>query len=84
MVSRIDGPDGQLIGVQRTWLARDVGGIWRRTDRRMLGRAVGGAVRLAPAADTLMVGEGIETTAAGMTATGMPAGPRCRLGAWSR
>jgi putative DNA primase/helicase len=72
VVARIDGPDGALIGVHRTWLARDAAGIWRRSDRAMLGRAAGGAVWLAPAAETLMVGEGIETTLAAMTATGMP------------
>ena len=34
--------------------------------------AAGGAVRLAPAAEKLMVGEGIETVLAAMQATGMP------------
>jgi putative DNA primase/helicase len=38
----------------------------------MLGRAAGGAVRLAPAAETLLVGEGIETTLVPMQATGLP------------
>jgi DNA primase len=33
---------------------------------------VGGAVRLAQAGDTLLVGEGIETTLAAMRATGLP------------
>jgi hypothetical protein len=72
MVSRIDGPDGELIGVHRTWLDRDAAGIWRRTARRMLGRAAGGAMRLAaPAGETLLVGEGIETCLAGMAAAGL-------------
>lgn len=39
----------------------------------MLGRAAGGAVRLAPAAETLMLGEGLETALAAMTATTLPA-----------
>jgi putative DNA primase/helicase len=72
MVARIDGPDGALIGIARTWIERDAAGVWCRTERAMLGRAAGGAVRLAPAAETLMVGEGIETTAAAMSATGLP------------
>jgi putative DNA primase/helicase len=38
----------------------------------MLGRAAGGAARLAPAADALLVGEGAETTLAAIQATGMP------------
>src|SRR5262249_36811557 len=70
MVARIDGTDGELNGVHRTWLDRDVAGIWRRRDRAMLGRTSGGAVRLAAAAETLLVGEGIETVLAAMMATG--------------
>jgi putative DNA primase/helicase len=73
MVARIDNLDGQLIGVSRTWLARDRAGIWRRRDRAMLGRAAGGNVRLAPAAETLMVAEGIETAMAAMQAAAQPA-----------
>jgi hypothetical protein len=73
MVARIDNVDGELIGVHRTWLHRDAVGIWRREDRAMLGRAAGGAVRLAPAADTLLVAEGIETALAGLTAAALPA-----------
>jgi hypothetical protein len=73
MVARIDSIDGELIGVHRTWLARDSAGQWRRRDRAMLGRAGGGAVRLAPAADVLMVGEGVETCLSAMQATNMPA-----------
>ena len=73
MVGRIDSIDGELIGISRTWLCRDAAGIWRRRDRAMLGRASGGAVRLVPAVETLMVGEGIETCLAAMTAKSMPA-----------
>jgi putative DNA primase/helicase len=39
----------------------------------MLGPCRGGVVRLAPACDVLMVGEGIETCLAAMQATGHPA-----------
>jgi hypothetical protein len=74
MVARIDAPDGELIGIHRTWLNRDAAGIWRRRNRAMLGRAAGGAVRLAaPASETLVVGEGVETCLAGMQAAAMPA-----------
>jgi hypothetical protein len=66
MVARIDGPDGEFYGVLRTWLDRDAAGIWRRRDRAMLGRAAGGAVRLARAAETLIIGEGIESCLAVM------------------
>jgi putative DNA primase/helicase len=73
MIARIDNIDGELIGIARTWLARDAAGSWHRHDRAMLGRATGGAVRLAPAAETLMIGEGIETCLSAMQATEMPA-----------
>ena len=73
MVGRIDSLDGDLISISRTWLDRGPDGRWRRRDRAMLGRAAGGAVRLAPAAETLLVGEGIETALAAMQATAQPA-----------
>jgi putative DNA primase/helicase len=72
MVARIDGPDGELIGVHRTWLNRGPDAVWRCRDRAMLGRAAGGAVRLSPTAETMLIGEGIETTLAGMQASGLP------------
>jgi putative DNA primase/helicase len=59
--------------VHRTWLARDAAGTWHRRDRAMLGRAAGGAMRLTAAAETLMIGEGIETCLAAMQATELPA-----------
>jgi hypothetical protein len=73
MVARVDGLDGELVGLHRTWLARDDRGQWHRRDRASLGPIAGGAVRLAPAAEMLMVAEGIETALAAMQATGMPA-----------
>jgi putative DNA primase/helicase len=72
MVARIDGVYGELIGVHRSWLGRDAAGVWRRRDRAMLGRVVGGAVRLAWASETLLVGEGVETCLAAMQAMGVP------------
>jgi putative DNA primase/helicase len=72
MLARVDGLDGELIGVHRTWLIRDVAGIWRRRDRASLGPIGGGAVRLAPPGEALLVAEGIETALAAMVATGLP------------
>src|SRR3954454_2562525 len=66
LVARIDDVDGKFIGVHRTWIAQDCAGIWRRRDRATLGPIRGGAVRLAPPAETLMVGEGLETCASAM------------------
>jgi putative DNA primase/helicase len=72
MLARVDGPDGELIGVHRTYLRRDGSGQWRRRDRASLGPIAGGAVRLAPAGGTLIVGEGIETTLAAVVLMGRP------------
>jgi hypothetical protein len=73
IVARVDNVDGQLVGVHRTWLVCDATGIWRRHGRATLGLIGGGAARLAPTADTLLIGEGIETCLAAMQATAMPA-----------
>jgi putative DNA primase/helicase len=77
MLARIDGPDGELIGVHRTYLHRDEAGTWHRHARAMLGCAKGGAVRLGAirAADWLVIAEGIETTLSVMQA--------CRLPGWA-
>jgi putative DNA primase/helicase len=72
MLARIDGADGELIGIQRTWISCDTTGTWRRDIRAMLGRVGGGAVRLAAASEVLFVGEGIETCLAAMQATTRP------------
>jgi hypothetical protein len=72
MVARIDNIDGELTGISRTWLYRDGMGIWCRRDRAMLGRAAGGAVRLASTAELLLIAEGIETCLAAAQATGHP------------
>jgi hypothetical protein len=73
MLARIDNIDGELIGVHRTFLRPDGSG---KADvepvNAMLGHAATGAVRLAPAAETLLIGEGIETCLAAMRATAMP------------
>jgi putative DNA primase/helicase len=71
MVARVDDVDGRLIGVHRTWFWLGPAGEWRRRDRASLGPVRGGAVCLSPAAETLLIGEGIETCLAAMTATAM-------------
>ena len=73
MVARVDDADGRLISVHRTWIVRNAAGIWERRDRASLGPIGGGAVRLAQATETLLVGEGIETCLAAMQATAQPA-----------
>jgi phage/plasmid primase-like uncharacterized protein len=73
MLARIDDADGMLIGVHRTFLRPDgAGKAAVNPTKAMIGRAAGGAVRLAPAAETLIVGEGIESTFSAMQATGLP------------
>jgi phage/plasmid primase-like uncharacterized protein len=74
MVARIDGVNGELIGVHRTYLRPDgTDKADLSPQKAMLGHAAGGAVRLAPASEVLMIAEGIETALAAMQA--------CRLGA---
>ncbi len=65
------GRDNRPMGVHRTYLARDGRGKAPiEPNKMMLGPCRGGAVRLAPAGDPLMIGEGIETCLAAMQATG--------------
>jgi putative DNA primase/helicase len=76
MIARIDGPDGELIGIHRTFLrpdGKDKADI--KPQKAMMGRAAGGAVRLGPAADALLIGEGIESTLAAMQ--------ECNIRAWA-
>jgi hypothetical protein len=69
-----NGVDGTPLAIHRTFLARDgFGKAPVEPQKMMLGPCRGGAVRLADAADLLMVGEGIETCLAAMNATGNPA-----------
>lgn len=68
------GIDGTPQAIHRTFLARDGSGKAPVPSPRMaLGPCRGGAVRLAEAGATLMVGEGIETCLAAMQASGLPA-----------
>ena len=68
------GADGRPIGIHRTFLAyHGDGKAPVEPAKMMLGPCRGGAVRLGPAGDALMVGEGIETCLAAMQASGRPA-----------
>lgn len=68
------GVDGNPIGIHRTFLARGGNGKAPiKPAKMMLGPCRGGAVRLGPTGDVLMVGEGIETCLAAMQASGRPA-----------
>ena len=68
------GDNDTPMAIHRTFLARDGRGKAPVDPQKMmLGPCRGGAVRLAPAGDVLMVGEGIETCLAAMQARGYPA-----------
>jgi hypothetical protein len=68
------GVDDRPLAIHRTFLARDGSGKAPVDPQKMmLGPCRGGAVRLAPAGDVLMIGEGIETCLAAIQATGHPA-----------
>jgi putative DNA primase/helicase len=68
------GSDDTPLAIHRTFLSSDGGGKAPVAPQKMmLGSCHGGAVRLGPAGDVLMVGEGIETCLAAMQATGKPA-----------
>ena len=68
------GAGGEPRAIHRTFLARDGSGKAPvEPSKMMLGPCRGGAVRLARAGETLMVGEGIETCLSVMQMTGKPA-----------
>jgi putative DNA primase/helicase len=66
------GVDDARLAIHRTFLARD-GSDKAPVDPQKMMLGPCGAVRLAPAGDLLMVGEGIETSLAAMQATRHPA-----------
>jgi putative DNA primase/helicase len=68
------GTDDTPLAVHRTFLGRDgAGKAPVDPAKMMLGPCRGGAVRLGPIGDRLMVAEGIETALSAMQATGQPA-----------
>jgi putative DNA primase/helicase len=73
MVAKVVNIDGNLIGVHRTFLQPDGSGKADiEPQKASLGPISGGAVRLAPIAEKLLIGEGLETCLATLQATAMP------------
>lgn len=73
MVAIVSGREGTMVGIHRTFLARDgAGKAPVEPAKMMLGPCRGGAVRLGTVGPLVMVGEGIETCLAAMAATGFP------------
>jgi putative DNA primase/helicase len=74
MVALVEHTGHGPVGIHITYLAID-GSMKATIDpaKRSLGPMAGAAVRLAPAGELLMVGEGIETSLAAMQACGLPA-----------
>ncbi|HEV2185614.1 MAG TPA: toprim domain-containing protein [Stellaceae bacterium] len=74
MIAAITNVTGELTGIHRTYLrSNGCGKADIAKQKMMLGAAAGGAVRLAPAAEMLMVGEGLESSLAAAQATELPA-----------
>ncbi|HZU91685.1 MAG TPA: toprim domain-containing protein [Stellaceae bacterium] len=74
MVARVDGPNGELIAIHRTFLLPDGSDKAPLAEpKRSLGSWRGGAVRLAPAGPVLAIAEGIENALTVMVAEGTPA-----------
>jgi hypothetical protein len=71
MVAAVQDGGRDIVGVHRTYLWPD--GRGKSRGKKMAGVCKGGAIRLAPAAATLAVAEGIETALSVMEATGLPA-----------
>ena len=73
MVAGVQGPDGKVKAVHRTFLSRNGATKASVGDPRMsLGPVAGGAVRLARANGRLAISEGIETGLSILQATGVP------------
>lgn len=76
LLAAIDDADGGVQGVQATLLsAHGAGKAIVATPRRVIGRLLGGAVRLFAAAETLVIGEGVESA--------LSAGEALKLPAWA-
>lgn len=64
MVAAVQGPDGRITGIHRTYLAPDGAKADVPVVKKMGGVMWGGAIRMARAGRVLAVGEGIETVLA--------------------
>ena len=66
-------PENKIVAVHRTFLMPDGSGkANNESQKAMLGEWRGGAVRLAPADEELVVGEGVETTLSAMQLLNLP------------
>ena len=76
VVAGVQGADGRFLGVHRTYIRADgTGKADVDPPKAMLGSCRGGAVRLAPVLDdAVLVGEGIESTAAAVRVLDWPGG----------
>jgi putative DNA primase/helicase len=73
MVAARTSVDEAIRAIHRTYLKREGTGKASVTPSRMdLGPQDGGAIRLAPVADELLIGEGIETSLSAMQLLGLP------------
>lgn len=74
IVAPITDVQGRFLAVHRTYLARDgKGKATVDTPKKTLGSFSGGSIKLAPAEDTLLLAEGIETALAAMAFFAEPA-----------
>ena len=76
MVAGVQNAEGRLCAIHRTWLAVDGSGkapVPLKFEKKALGPVRGGVVRLALAADSVALVEGIEDALAAQQMTGTPA-----------
>ena len=73
LLARIDAPDGKFAAIQRIFLKQDGSKADIEPTKASLGVVAGGAVRLQSCSDELVIGEGIESSAAAGVLLGLPA-----------
>jgi putative DNA primase/helicase len=73
LVQLVTDVQDRPVAIQRTYLRDDgTGKADVPEPRKYLGSPMGGAVRLAPVAEELVIGEGVETVASAMQLSGLP------------
>lgn len=73
MIARVQGADGGTIAIHRTYMQRDGRKAALDPPKASLGPMWGGAIRLSPAVDQVVIGEGIESAASAGIILGIPA-----------
>lgn len=73
LVAQVQDVDGHLIGAHRTYLAPDGNKAGVTPPKASLGPIWTGAIRLQPAGERIVIGEGIETSAAAGLVLDLPA-----------